>query len=112
MASKNLTLTQRRINFTKDMIKLLNYALGLGIEFYVKEVERNPEYQEWLIQHGFSKAKNPKHPIGLAVDIAIIKNGKFSTDIEDYRPLGEFWQSLGHVWGGSWKWKDVFHFEE
>jgi len=105
-------LSQRRINFTKDVIKLLNYAIVKGIDFYIKEVERNPEYQEWLFQHGLSKAKNPKHPLGLAMDIAIIKDGVFSKDIADYQPLGEFWTQLGHTWGGNWAWKDAFHFEE
>jgi hypothetical protein len=112
MVNKNLTLTQRRINFTRDVAKLLDYAISLGIDFYIKEVERNVEYQEWLIQHGFSKTRTSKHISGLAIDIAIIKDGVFSQNIEDYRSLGEFWKQLGHTWGGDWQWKDIFHFEE
>jgi len=107
------TLTQRRIDFTTDLTILMFHAIReLHLTFYLKEVERNPEYQEWLYQHGLSKTKNPKHPLGLAADIVIIKDGQFSTNIEDYRPLGEFWEQMGHTWGGNWKWRDIFHFEE
>lgn len=38
----------------------------------------------------------------LAVDFNLFQDGEFLTQTEDYRELGEFWESLGGSWGGQW----------
>lgn len=48
--------------------------------------------------------KNSLHLKSLAVDLNLFKDGKYLTDTESHRPLGEFWESLGPDcrWGGRW----------
>ena len=57
--------------------------------------------------------KNSLHCVRLAVDINLFKDGKYLTDSEDYKVLGDYWKSLGLdcAWGGDFKPKpDGNHF--
>jgi hypothetical protein len=73
---------------------------------------RSREEQERLIELGLSQTRHSKHMVGLAVDLALIDRGKAVWDMEAFRPLGEYWESLGGVWGGRWKnLRDGCHFE-
>lgn len=56
-------------------------------------------YQELLFYNGKTKVKYGKHNDRLAVDLLIYKNGKELTD-EEYRFIGEKWESIGGRWGG------------
>lgn len=40
------------------------------------------------------------HHIGLAIDLNLFKDGKYLTETEDHRELGEFWEFIGGSWGG------------
>jgi len=45
-------------------------------------------------------SRNSLHKISLAVDLPLIwPDGSYGT-WEHYRPLGEFWESIGGSWGG------------
>ena len=91
--------------------RLLIYANITKIPVKIVELYRTPKRQAVLVKKGFSKTLNSKHLCGLAIDLAIIKEGRYITDIKEYRPLGEFWKTLNGIWGGDWKIKDGVHFE-
>ncbi|NOY58946.1 MAG: M15 family metallopeptidase [Calditrichaeota bacterium] len=54
-----------------------------------------------------------KHLSAKAVDLQVIENGEFVEDGWQYEAMGRYWKSLGpgHVWGGDWNNRDVYHFE-
>jgi hypothetical protein len=56
--------------------------------------------------------KNSLHLIKLAVDLSLFKDGKFLTQVSDYLPLGEYWESLDPLcrWGGRFSTPDADHF--
>lgn len=56
-------------------------------------------YQELLFYNKRSKITYGKHNDRLAVDLLIRKNDKELT-AEEYRPIGEKWESMGGTWGG------------
>lgn len=56
-------------------------------------------YQELLFYNRKSKLTYGKHNDRLAIDLLIHKNGKMLAD-EEYRPIGEKWESMGGAWGG------------
>ena len=46
----------------------------------------------------------------LAIDLNLFKDGKYLEDTEDHKPLGEYWVSIGGVWGGNFMKKDGNHY--
>jgi len=52
--------------------------------------------------------RNSLHSKRLAIDLMLFKDGVYLTNSEDYRPLGEFWESIGGTWGG--RFHDGNHF--
>lgn len=56
--------------------------------------------QEIYLKQGKSKVKHSKHQDRLAIDLNLFIKGRYITDPERYRPLGEFWECLGGRWGG------------
>lgn len=72
-----------------------NWTVTLG------EVWRHPEMQEIYLKEGKTKVLYSKHQDRLAIDLNLFINGKYTTDKEKYRPMGEFWEHcLGGKWGG------------
>ncbi len=57
--------------------------------------------------------KNSLHIKRLAIDLNFFIKGVYMTKVEDYRPLGEYWESLSeqNEWGGTWSNGDADHFE-
>jgi len=59
--------------------------------------------------------KNSLHLLKLAGDINLFYDGRLLTTVEDYRPLGEFWESFSTqdytmCWGGRFLKPDADHF--
>jgi len=108
-------LVREQIKFSEDVGKLLlfisdlpNYAVTLG------EAYRTKEQQKLYIKNGKSKTMNSMHLKRLAIDLNLFVDGNLTWEIEEYRVLGKYWESLDdkNVWGGSWKnFKDVPHFQ-
>ncbi|EOT8011848.1 TPA: M15 family metallopeptidase, partial [Escherichia coli] len=53
---------------------------------------------------------NSLHTLRLAVDFNLFINGKYQADTDAYRPLGEYWESIGGTWGGRFSRADGNHF--
>lgn len=72
------------------------YEVTLG------EAYRTQEQQDLYLKTGKSKKKYSKHQYRLAQDLNLYKDGKYCTDKEEYRTLGEKWESMGGIWGGRY----------
>ena len=82
------------------MGKLFTFADHLGLRVKVQEWNRDLATQRRYVEMGVSKTLNSKHLDNCATDIYIVLNGAVATDNNMYRPLGEYWESLGGRWGG------------
>lgn len=97
-----MTLSEKQQLFTVMISSLIvwagenNYALTFG------EAYRTPEQARINAGKG-TGISNSLHTQRLAVDFNLFINGEYKTRTEDYRPLGEFWESIGGSWGGRFK---------
>jgi hypothetical protein len=108
--------------FLINLARLAVKAYELGIPFIVFTFWRSPEDQVKEYDAGRSRTINGLHPRWLAIDLALWddmnKDGtvdkneiRWSFDPR-YTTLGQYWESLGGVWGGRWKDPcDPYHFE-
>jgi len=106
-----MRLSEKQVKFTGMLGKLLVFASDNEIPIKIVELYRSPEKQFNLYKKGKTKTLNSSHIKGLAVDLAIIKDGQYITEETAYVSLGEYWEEVGGVWGGSWHtFKDSVHF--
>ena len=112
-----MTKTTKRMLFLRKFNALVSFACLNGIDFIVTCFYRNGEEQHKRYEEGKSQLdgyeKKSAHQDWLAIDIAIVKNGKCIWGrTKDYEILGQFWTALQGTWGGDWKgFEDCFHFE-
>jgi len=92
---------------TRMLAELLDRAHEMGYEVTLGEAFRSKEEAERLAAAG-KGIKDSLHCRRLAIDLNLFKGGLYLTRTEDYRPLGEFWESRGGTWGG--RFKDGNHF--
>lgn len=81
---------------------LIEFAYANGYELSFGHALRCPDCKVG--------SKHSLHRSRLAVDFNLFKNGKYLEDTESYRPLGEYWESLGGSWGGRFSSPDGCHF--
>lgn len=88
--------------------RLIEFAYANGYELTVGDGYRDPRLHGALgVKIGYGAA-NSCHKIRLAIDLNLFRDGKYLTATEDYRVLGEFWESIGGTWGG--RFSDGNHF--
>ncbi|KAB7715707.1 M15 family peptidase [Plesiomonas shigelloides] len=97
-----MTLSEKQQRFTRMIGQLIAFANQHGYELTFGEAYRTPEQAKLNAQRGKGIA-NSLHCQRLAVDFNLFKNGDYLTRTEDYRPLGEYWESLGGSWGGRFR---------
>lgn len=95
------SLREQQSAFMKALGQLINYAYSLGYELtpgdtYPGKFQHNPK---------------GKHPKGLAIDLNLFIAGIFQETTESHLPLGEYWESIGGIWGGRFKNRDGNHYE-
>jgi peptidoglycan L-alanyl-D-glutamate endopeptidase CwlK len=91
-----------------------------GINYIVTCTFRSQDEQNSLFEQGRTKpgqivtwARKSRHTDREAFDIAILKNGKISWNVDDYLEAGKIGRAVGLVWGGDFKTsKDRPHFEK
>lgn len=108
-----MTLRERQSLFVQLLAKLFVWAKENGYELTLGEGWRTPEMVEIYTKRGTGSPLS-LHPLRLAQDLNLFKNGKWLTATEDHRPLGEYWKSLhpDNRWGGDFsKRKDGNHYE-
>lgn len=114
-----MSMLQEQSTFLLQVAELIHKATALGFQVSGGELYRTPEQQALHVQNGRSTTMSSQHLKRLAVDLNFFKSDadgqlRLSYDIEDIRPLGQFWENLdpANRWGGNWStFKDVPHFE-
>jgi peptidoglycan L-alanyl-D-glutamate endopeptidase CwlK len=114
--------TANRVRFIELWGQLCAYAAQLNISFIIWTFDRSPQEQNDLYKRGRTMPgpivtncdgyiKKSAHQHWTAIDIAIVKNGEVEwADIPEYHDLGDYWESIGGVWGGRWALNDIYHF--
>lgn len=109
-----MSLVAEQAAFLLDACRLIEYATDLGFVVTGGELYRTAEQQQIYVKTGRSQTMASNHLKRLAIDLNFLRNGKLVYDIEQLKPIGEFWQGLSpkNSWGGFWKsFKDMPHFE-
>jgi hypothetical protein len=102
-----MTLRQKQSKFVRMVGQLIQWAYDNGYELTFGEALRTEGQARANAASGAGIA-NSLHLIRLAVDFNLFINGEYKTDTPSYRPLGEFWESIGGSWGG--RFNDGNHF--
>lgn len=105
----NKSLSQYQRDFTIAIAKLILWANENGYQLTFGEAYRTPE-QAKLNEINGKGIANSLHCQRLAVDFNLFVNDVYQNDTAAYKPLGEYWESLGGVWGGRFKRADGNHF--
>lgn len=100
--------------FSLKVAQLIGHAYSEGYSITFGEAYRPPETAELYAKQGRG-SKTSLHCDRLAIDLNVFKDGKYLTDAESYRDLGEYWESLGTSeiptrWGGYFSSGDANHF--
>lgn len=133
-----MTLRETQSLFMRLYAQLISWAYANGYELTAGELKRSDE-QAYInalgsvgrekiaqavtpISTGLASAlrNNGKnngiigslHELGLAADLNLFKDGRFLTNPEDHKPLGDYWKSLHPLarWGGDFQSKDANHY--
>lgn len=101
-----LTLREKRVAFTLLVAEMIHEATVLGYEIALNEVLRSAAAAIANANAG-KGISNSLHRIGLAVDVALYRQGVYLKDSEDYRDLGLWWEAQSTpeytlCWGGRW----------
>jgi hypothetical protein len=98
-----MRLGEKQELFSQLLGHLLLFAYVRGYKVRMGEVQRTIEQASKNARDGSGILKS-LHIIKLAVDLNLFKDGKYLTESEDHRELGEFWESLDPLccWGGRW----------
>jgi hypothetical protein len=117
-----MTLRERQSVFAFNIHLLIAYAFEIGYELTFGEGYRPEILQRIYVETGKSLTMHSRHLIRLAVDFNLFKDGNILNQPIDFKPLGDYWESLhpDNRWGGDWDrdenlldetFKDPYHFE-
>lgn len=95
----NGTLSGKQRHFVWMVGQLIVWAYEHGYELTFGETYRTPDQEalDWQAGRGILRSL---HMIRLAIDLNLFIGGHYQPDTAAYRPLGEYWESLGGAWGG------------
>lgn len=107
-----MNLGQKQRVFAHLVARLIDHVYEIGYEMTLGEVWRPPEMAKINAQRGIGISKS-LHTERLAIDINLVKDGRYLTRTEDYAQLGSYWESLSTkeykcCWGG--RFGDGCHF--
>ena len=104
-----MTLSEKQQKFALLVCSLIEWADKVGYKVTFGEAYRTPEQAALNVRKG-TGISNSLHTIRLAIDLNLFKNGTYLTATEDYRLVGEYWESLDPecAWGG--RFNDGNHF--
>ena len=106
-----LKLGEKQRIFAYNISGLILWAFEQGYEVTLGEAYRTPEQAALNAKTGAGIA-NSVHTQRLAMDLNLFKDGKFLTNSEDHKLLGEYWKALHPLnrWGGDFKRPDGNHY--
>jgi hypothetical protein len=96
-----MSLRKQQTEFMRMVPRLIDKAFELGYE-----VTGGDLYRDQRCPYG---SKSSAHRVRLAIDLNLFRDGVYLTDTTDHRPLGEWWESQGGIWGG--RFEDGNHYE-
>lgn len=86
-------MNEKQFKFSHDLALLVLYIYRCGYTVSFGDV--------WAKKgEGRPHSDNSDHYDRLAADLNLFKDGVFLKTTEAHRPFGEYWESLGHKWGG------------
>ncbi|EFF5369639.1 M15 family metallopeptidase [Escherichia coli] len=104
-----MNLSEKQQLFAVMIADLIHWAQEHGYRLTFGEAYRTPEQAALNAKTG-KGIRNSLHTLRLAVDFNLFINGEYQTDTDTYRPLGEYWESIGGTWGGRFSRADGNHF--
>lgn len=114
MSDPIYSLLEKQEAFARLGASLIIAAFRMGYAVTLGEAYRTPEQAAWNVAHG-KGIKNSLHTQRLAIDLQLFKAGKYLDKSEDYKEMGEYWESLSTpglecAWGGRFSKPDGNHF--
>jgi hypothetical protein len=99
-----MTLREQQSLFVLLVSTLIRHAYEMGYEFTFGECYRTPAQAAINAKDGVGISRS-LHTQRLAIDLNLFRDGKFLTESEYHKPLGEFWKTLHPLcrWGGDFK---------
>ena len=88
--------------FAKLLPGLINKAHLLGCEVTLGDAYRDPRLHGEIGEKKAYGHRNSCHKLRLAIDLNLFRGGKFLTQTNDHKALGDWWESLHPLcrWGG------------
>jgi len=96
-----MSLRKKQTEFAGRVPHLIQKAFQLGYEVTLGDAYRDPR-----CPYG---SKSSRHKSRLAIDLNLFKDGVYLRKTSDHKELGEYWESLGGIWGG--RFNDGNHYE-
>lgn len=104
-----MKLSDRQKQFASMVPRLIDKAFALGYSVTLGDAYRDPRVFGAMGESKGYGLKTSKHKQRLAIDLNLFKGDTFLQSTEDHKPLGEWWESQGGIWGG--RFKDGNHYE-
>ncbi|EEQ5787293.1 TPA: M15 family metallopeptidase [Escherichia coli] len=104
-----MKLSEKQQLFAVMIADLIHWAQEHGYRLTFGEAYRTPEQAALNAKSG-KGIRNSLHTLRLAVDFNLFINGEYQANTDAYRPLGEYWESIGGTWGGRFSRADGNHF--
>lgn len=99
-------LLRKQWIFARAVAELIIYATELGYDVTLGHALRCPDCR--------TGAGKSLHKERLAIDLMLFRDGVYLKKTEDYRELGEWWETtyahMSSAWGGRFKHQDGNHF--
>ena len=107
-----MTLGQKQRLFASLTPRLFDFILDNGYEFTYGDAYRDPRVHGEYGEKKSYSSDDSNHKLRLAIDLNLFKDGKYLTETEDHRPIGEYWKSLHPLceWGGDKDRNDGNHY--
>lgn len=100
-----------------DLRAVIRTALEQDKDLVLIEGLRTIERQKQVVAEGASDTMNSRHLTGHAGDIAIIRNGVFIKDFNEYKVIAKRIKAIAKrlgipvTWGGDWPSEDGLHWQ-
>lgn len=97
--------------FVQLTAKLIDWCYASGYQLTFSQAFRTLDEAQKNAQEGCG-IRNSLHCLRLAIDLNAFKDGNYLMSVDEYKPLGEYWESLHPLcrWGGRFHQPDADHF--
>lgn len=104
-----MNLRAKQSEFARQLPRLLDQAHALGFEVTLGDAYRDPRVFGQVGERKGYGARRSAHKQRLAIDLNLFRDGRYLGDTDAHRQLGEWWESIGGIWGG--RFNDGNHYE-